>query len=271
MDLALGGDVQQAEFLYSDAASVQKRAPNSKAAAEAAFVLARFAHANARKFAKKEPRWLEEFSRQSRLFATNFPHEKTRAVSLLYAAGYSCELHNMESEATGCYALIQDLFPESAQAKQVTAVLRRFNLEGNPLQLAGPTMDGKFVSIDDNRGKVVLIVFWATGTNRFREHLPALAKASSHYKPADFAIIGVNLDEDESAAKAFADENSINWPQIFYADASKRRWNNPVVKYYGVRDVPMFWLVDQNGNVVDTHLNPADLESRLQKLLVSTN
>ncbi len=269
MDLALDGDRREIDLLYDDAESVYERAPNSSAAAEAAYVLARFAHTNARRFAKEEPRWLEEFSRQARLFATNFPHETDRAVALLYSAGWSCELHSLPEEAASCYTLIQQQFPLSPQASQVTAVLRRLNLKGTSLQLAGPTSKGSYISIDDYRGKVVLIVFWAKGTNRFRQHLPAIASAAQKYSSSGFSIIGVNLDKEEKSLQSFVEQNSLTWPQIFFSHPEKRQWNNPIVKYYGIRDVPMFWLVDANGVVVDTHAHPANLDTQIDELLSS--
>jgi hypothetical protein len=59
LELALS-DTEAIDDLYEDRDMLFKRDPKSKAAAEAAFVVARFAHTKARDFAKQEPRWLDE-------------------------------------------------------------------------------------------------------------------------------------------------------------------------------------------------------------------
>jgi len=269
LDQALEGDQHEIDVLFEDAASLYKRAPKSAAAAEAAFAVARFTHINARRYAKKEPRWVEEFARQARNFGENFPHEDGRAVSLLYAAGWSCELHGMRDQAIECYTTLKENFPQSPQAKQVAAVLRRLNLEGTSVQLAGPTLDGGFVSIDDYRGRLVLVVFWSTGTKRFEQQLPLLTDIAAKYEEDGFSIIGVNLDDTDETATTFLQENSWQWPQIFFPDPEKRRWNNPVVKYYGIRDIPTLWLIDQQGIVVDTNVDADQLDAQVRGLLQS--
>lgn len=267
LQLALAGSRRDMEALYEDAASLSQRAPKSKAAAEAAFVLARFAQMNAGRYAANEPRWLEEYARQARLFAENFPHETTRAVALLYSAGWSCELHRLIDEAIGCYSLLLDKYPDSPQSQQVTAVIRRLTLEGKPLELAGPTLDGGYLSIDDYAGQVVLVVFWATGTTNFADHLPQLNDAARKFKESGFAVIGVSLDEEQDVLKSFVAEKSVDWPQIFHFDEANRRWNHPIARYYGVRDIPAYWLVDQQGIVVDIFVDPGELDENVAALL----
>jgi tetratricopeptide (TPR) repeat protein len=266
LELAMTGDKQETEALYDDAQSLYKRDPKSKASAEAAFVLARFAHLNAQKHAQTEPKWLEEFARQARLFAENYPQESSRAVSLLYAAGWSCELRGLTNEAIGCYALLAEKYPESPQAQQVVAVMRRLKLPGQPLELAGPTLGGVYVNIDDFLGKPVLVVFWSTGTKSFVDQLPLIQQVAEAHKDSGFTVIGVNLDEDQAALKAFVKEHSLTWPQIFPVEPAERRWNHPIARYYGVRDIPMLWLVDRNGKVIDTLVDPAKLEQQVSEL-----
>lgn len=267
LQLALGGDQQSIDLLYDDADSLYRREPESKAAAEAAYALARFAHTNAQRFGKREPRWIQEFAHQARYFARNFPKEESRAATLLYAAGWSCELNHLLDESIGCYTVIKEKFPKSAQAQQVTAVLRRLNLTGGSLQLAGPTIDGGFASIDQYQGKLVLIVFWSSDTARFVKQVPQLIAASKKYRKAGFEILGINLDEEEAAIDAFLEKHPLPGRQIFYPEPAKRRWDSPIVRYYGIRNIPAYWLVDRQGIVLDVFVNPADLDKRLPALL----
>ncbi len=86
LQLALEGDQESIDALYDHAESLFKRDPHSPSAADAGFTVAKFANTSAQRFAMDEPRWIEEFVKQTRLFASRFPKESTRAPQLLQAA-----------------------------------------------------------------------------------------------------------------------------------------------------------------------------------------
>jgi hypothetical protein len=267
LKLATSGSQDQAKALYDDAQALYRRDPASVAAADSAFAVARLAHTNAQ-LARNEPRFIQEFAIQARLFATRFPKD-SRAVQLLSASGQTCELYHMDSEAISCFALLRENFPQTPQAAQATAVLRRLELKGKPLKLGGETRDGGFVNIDQFRGKPALIVFWASDSESFVAMLPKLQSVLRPYDKTSLTVIGVCLDENESPLDEFVQKNGLSWPEIFYADQTKRHWDHPLVQYYGVHDIPSVWLVNAEGIVVDTHVTPDSLGGQLKYLLAS--
>ena len=264
-ELALQGDRAQIDALYEHASALYQRDPKSKAAADAAYFVATFAYDNALRFGDREPRWMEEFARQSRLFATNFPHEDRRSVALLNSAAVSSELNQMPDEAKLCYSLICEQFGKSTIAKQATASLRRLDLQGKKLQLAGPTLDGGFATIDDYRGGVSLVVFWSTAAKAFRDELPDLLQLLTA-KNRRIGVLGVNLDEDEEAVQSFLEEFPVQWPQIFHLEKERRGWKSPPAEYYGVRALPMYWLVSREGIVVEMTTTTRDLAAQIELL-----
>jgi len=86
VQMAIAGNKGQSKQLIEDAKALYKRDPASASAAEAAFGVVRVAHNNARRFGKTDPRYLQDFAVQARLFATQFPKQDMRAVQLLSAA-----------------------------------------------------------------------------------------------------------------------------------------------------------------------------------------
>ncbi|NOX56682.1 MAG: redoxin domain-containing protein [Planctomycetes bacterium] len=267
MELALQGDPDDINALYEHAEALYRRDPASRAAAEAAFVVARFVYANAQRFADKEPRWLTEYARQARLYAARFPQQKARAATLLWKAGRSCELHGLAEEAVACYETLQETFPDTPQARQATALIRRLTLEGESLNLAGPTLDGHFFSMDELRGRPVMVVFWTTTARQFLEHLPRLLGVCSQYKPQGLAVVSVSLDTDPKAVQAFLQQYRIDWPVIFYTEPQHSGWNNPIALYYGVLDVPQVWLVSRAGKVVATRIDWYRLDELVGRLV----
>lgn len=269
LQLALAGDKDHIDALYEHASSLYERDPKSKSAIEAGQVLISFARLNAQRFGQQEPKWLEEYSRLARQFAKSFPQEERQAIPILLAAGQSCEFHGLTTDAIQCFATIRDEFPDNAAAERATAVLRRLNLKGQPLKLAGPTLGSGYVDAAEMTGKPMLVVFWTTQAQPFVKQLPKLQELLSQIDAERMNVLSVNLDEDdnESAVQTFLETNGLNWPTIFQTEADKRGWNNPVAMHYGIQSVPLYWVVSSKGNVVETSNNVQQIEPLLRKLM----
>jgi hypothetical protein len=269
-ELALQGDPTDINKLVKNVEELYYRDPKSRAAADASYLLAVFVSKGAQKYGQQEPRWVAEFATQARLFAMNFPNESARAINLLSSAAWSCELFGLKDEAIGCYQSMQEQFPDSDQTALAVSSLRRLNLNETTLQLAGPTIDGGFVSVEEYRGKVLLIVFWRAGAKQFVGDLETLMGVADRYQRHGFEILGVNLNKDEQAIESFLETYPVGWQQIFHPDRAKRGWQHPIAVYYGVRKVPMYWLISKQGTVHSTHVKIEQLESRVRLLLGAT-
>jgi peroxiredoxin len=232
---------------------------------EAQLTLVNLTHANALRYGQTQPKWIQEFAKHSQLYAARFPDEQARSVTLLAAAARSCELAGLNDDAKNCYSLLMTKFKDTPQAQQATGVVRRLQLKGTALELAGPTMDGGEINIEAHRGKMVVVIFWATHARPFVEQLPKLSATLKKYEKYA-AVIGVNLDADETAVEAFLEKTGTNWPQIFSPNRSLRGWNAPHAVHFGINTLPTIWLVDPNGVVTDTVITSENLEARLREV-----
>jgi hypothetical protein len=264
---ALGGERAAIDALYDDAKDLRQRDPKSRAAAEGAHTLVNFAYTMAKNAAAGSPKWIKEFARQAQRFAEGYPSDERRSLPLLFTAGRSCELAGLDREALDCYMLIQKGFPQNAFASRVAPIIRRLNLPGSPPRLAGPTLDGDQVSVDDLLGKVVLVVFWSAEVKPFLDELPQLLEFSKKQKRRGLFVLGVNLDQDRTLVEQFVIDHKIPWTQVFETDSEKQGWNNPAVNFYGIMDLPALWLIDQSGNVVSTNMKMEALAPAVDKLL----
>lgn len=85
--------------------------------------------------------------------------------------------------------------------------------EGCLPPLSFVSVDGQHGTSEDLRGKAVLLTFWATWCKPCVEAVPELRRLHAKYANEPFAMIGVNVDHDRDAAKAFAQANGVTWPQ----------------------------------------------------------
>jgi peroxiredoxin len=265
LQLALQGDIASIDALFDAAKVFYERKPESASAVEAQLTLVNLTHANALRYGQSEPKWIQEFSRHSQLYAARFPEDQARSVSLLAAAARSCELAGLNDEAKSCYTLLITKFKETPQGQQAEGVVRRLQLKGKVLQLTGPTMDGDDLNIETYRGKMVVVIFWATHARPFVDQLPKLLATMKKYEKYA-TVVGVNLDADESAVEAFLERSGLTWPQIFSPNRALRGWNSPLAVHYGINNLPTIWLIDPNGVVADTAVNADTLEPRLREV-----
>ncbi len=264
--LAMQGDQDSVNSLYENAEALYSKNPKSKAAADAAWFVAKFADENAIRYAAQDPRWVKEFSRQARSYADKFPQDQNRVLPLLNDAAASCDVWGLHEDAIQCYAAIRQKFPESEQAEAAVAPLRRLNLPGSSVDLGGPTIDGGFVSVEEFKGSPVLIVFWSTEAKNFTDNAKQIVAATNKYEMKGLHVIGVSVDTDELAIDKFAETSGMSWRNIYHADPAKRGWNSPVLTYYGVQTIPQMWIVGADGKVLSTGVQIKDLDTALAKV-----
>ena len=278
--LALLGGETEIDQLYTDVQALNDRDPKSVAAAEGVYTIAKFAHTQAGLHGKAKPVWFETLSRWAREFADRFPEQTQRAVSLLFGAARSCELHanatddpelssRLMTECKLCYTTLAEKFGKTEQGQNATASLRRLSLVGQQLsQFSGPTADGGFVSADEFSGKPTLIYFWESDSTEFSEGLlPVLEKIRAQWPADQLRIVGVALDEDESTLNSFMEMHNVPGQQIFFPNAQQRSWDSPLIRFWGVARAPSVWLIDGNGKVVSTTTTAKSALKELQRIV----
>lgn len=135
---------------------------------------------------------------------------------------------------------------------------------GQSLAAAGPLPDGT-LDLDDYRGKVVLVHFWASWSAPCRRSFPWLAAMHDRYADQGLVIILVNEDEAASAARAFLDEFPVSFTRIRDADGE-------LFEAWDIVAMPSSYVIDRGGRIVARYLGfkPAQLaefEATLRKTL----
>src|SRR4029077_7982441 len=105
-------------------------------------------------------------------------------------------------------------FPQANTIEKAKGALRRLTSLGKPIALRGNDMQGSAVDISRYRGKVVLIHYWTTVGERWKNDMILLRDFYAKKGGKDFDIIGVCLDDDPTAAKQYIAENKLPWKQI---------------------------------------------------------
>ena len=124
-------------------------------------------------------------------------------------------------------------------------------------------LDGKPISLQQYRGKVVLLDFWAVWCGPCLTEMPNVKKVYETYKNEGFDVIGVNLDTDETRLRNYLKKNDISWRQIF----SGQKWKSPLAEQYHIRSIPAPWLIDRDGTLISREARGVKLERLVAEAL----
>ena len=101
-------------------------------------------------------------------------------------------------------------------------------------------LQGKPLSLEQFKGKVIFLEFWATWCPPCVVSLPHIEKLNEESKGKPVQIISLSLDQDASTVKEFVSRHQMTSRIGLVADSG-------VDVKYGVQGIPAFFVVDQNG------------------------
>ena len=149
---------------------------------------------------------------------------------------------------------------KAASVKQVEKPLPELKL---------PDLNGAQWSLHENRGRIVLLNFWATWCAPCRVETPMLINLGKEYKTRGLEIVGIALDDDGAGnIKKFAADFKINYPILLPVPGSRLAQIDPV---------PTTLLIDSQGRFYKKYVGAmpdkilrADIEKLMKSSAVGT-
>lgn len=133
-----------------------------------------------------------------------------------------------------------------------------------PPAFTARALDGRTVSLEDYKGRVVLLDFWATWCGPCIAELPNVQRAYKTHHDAGFDILSVSLDRNKETLRRFVEREGLGWTHVYNAD--NRPGEDPA-SIYGVRAIPTMVLIGRDGKVAATNLRGQRLEAEVARAL----
>ena len=131
-------------------------------------------------------------------------------------------------------------------------------------QLVAQTVDGRPFSLQDFRGKYILIDFWATWCGPCIEGLPHLRSTYEEFGgDPRFVMAGLSLDDRAETPRKYAADHGMPWIQVFLGPWT----DSKVTKDFDVQTVPSIWLIGPDGKVVAKNLSGDAIRACVAKAL----
>jgi thiol-disulfide isomerase/thioredoxin len=146
-----------------------------------------------------------------------------------------------------------DLFSATGGAAPVNDEAQAEGEESDEVAAAYPApnftlsdLAGHPVALNDLRGHVIVMDFWATWCGPCRMALPHIQKMNEDFKNRGVIVLGVDVGEEPQTVLRFAESNRMSFRILLDAQGK-------VAELYKVTGIPHTVLIDQKGQVVRTH------------------
>ncbi len=160
--------------------------------------------------------------------------------------------------ALGIVVALVGLFAAGIQMRSAKPIDR-----GPAPEFSIPTYGGGTFALAEQRGKVVVVNFWASWCIPCRDEAPMLERAWRKYRDRGVVFVGVGYIDTDKEAQAFVREFGMTYPNgpDIGTETSRR---------YRVQGVPETFFIGKDGQLAGNHIGPITeqaLTARLDALL----
>lgn len=134
-------------------------------------------------------------------------------------------------------------------------------IKAPPVKLASLTNPQQQISLEEYKGNIIYLDFWASWCAPCRKSLPLLNELRNELNAKGFEVLAINVDEERADGLRFLDEYPVDYPTLFD--------NGDAASAYQLRGMPTAYLIDREGNLHSQHVgfNPNDMPTIRKKIM----
>lgn len=123
---------------------------------------------------------------------------------------------------------------------------------------------GQKMTLSEYRGKVVMLVFWASWCRPCMGDVPHEKALVERFSGRPFALVGVNSDDSTAIALAAIERHSIPWRSFWNGGAG-----GPITDQWGILEFPTVYLIDDEGVIQHKDLRGDALDASLEQMIAT--
>jgi peroxiredoxin len=126
-----------------------------------------------------------------------------------------------------------------------------------------PDVQGKTQSLAEFRGKYVLVVFWASWSSQSCDAVKKILPVYDEFKNKGMELFMVSLDRAKDSWQKRMTELNVKGTQV----SDLKYWDSPVVDAYKISQLPVLYLLDKEGKILNKDIVPDELKKILSEIL----
>jgi peroxiredoxin len=168
-------------------------------------------------------------------------------------------------------SVICDSFPEHQQlaslknslAVAVKSDAKLFLLESKAANFSIIDSSKKIINLDTYTGKYLLLNFWSSKNNLYRDQFKLLNEAYKIYKDKNFDILSISIDSSKQNWLYQVKRDSLQWKNVLDTAALKSK----MAKDYYISSTPYNILIHPNKNIIAVDVKAENLKDKLKELI----
>ena len=125
----------------------------------------------------------------------------------------------------------------------------------DPLEAKLPNTAGRYVRLDDFRGKIVFLNFWTTWCPSCRTEMPSMERLHRKLIGKNFAMVTINIKESASQVKNFFEEYKLTFTALLDTTGE-------VSTGLSIRAIPTTFILDKSGKIIGSITGPREWDSK---------
>ena len=208
-----------------------------------------------------------EFQDEVKNFNVDFAKENPDALISVLILGNLMMSKGLPSDEVK--ALYEALTPEikalqpAKQLKEQLDKMKSTDIGSVAPEFSAPTPNGNLLALNEVKGKLTLVDFWAAWCRPCREENPNIVSVYNKYHDKGLNVIGVSLDTRAQDWTSAIEADGLAWNHI----SNLKRFQDPVAQLYNINAIPAAFLLDENGVIVAKDLRGPALEQKVAEYL----
>ena len=116
------------------------------------------------------------------------------------------------------------------------------------------TLKGGMASLEDYRGKLIFLNFWATWCPPCRAEMPSMQRLWEEFKEEDFVILAINIQEEIKLVSSFMNERGLSFPVLLDE-------KGVVARSYGISGIAATFFLNPDGEIIGKAVGARDWAS----------
>jgi thiol-disulfide isomerase/thioredoxin len=123
-------------------------------------------------------------------------------------------------------------------------------------------LNGSRFKLSEQKGKYILLDFWASWCLPCRQEHPMLRKLHQELKNENIIFVSISMDTNDKSWRQAISNDHLIWIQL----NDSAGMSGQIARRFGIKALPFNCIIDPEGKILGTKIRGKELENLMTKL-----